>query len=123
MPVELTSWIFFTLSIAVLPLVFNRVLNKSLLWEDFWSDGQVLLVGITIGAGAIGEIMSKGIDGSNARSIIVGMTFLSVVSSCLIYPSCFNEEQREQLLFPPSITSCILFSLSLVSSICCKLIA
>ncbi len=123
MLVEVITWMFFTLAIAVLPLVFNRILNKSLIWKDFWSDGQVLLIGIALGAEAIAEIMSTGIDGSTTRSVVAGMTFLSVISCCFIYPSCFDEKQRSQLLFPAGRTSFVLFFLSLITSICCKIIS
>ncbi len=118
---SLITWIFFTLFLSLLPLVLNRVLNKNNSWDDFWSDGQILLIGIIIGTEGFAQIFSIGIDGNSYRSFVAGGCFVSIISSCIMYPSCFDKSQHQKLKWSPETISIILFGLCLVTSIACKI--
>ena len=127
-------WIFFTVAIALIPLIFDRISGSTPTWKDFLGNGQLLLIGVALSAGSIGELLSLEIDYSSKEMIVLGSTFITVVSSSFMYPLCSQPFSiiikksgsvigKRKLLIPTEIASPILFLSSLITSIQCQLIS
>ncbi len=116
------GWLFFTVVFALLPLVFDRLRGATPSWEDFWGDGQVLLISAALSSESLGEAVLGMKSAANIPVILLAVNFTVVTCSSLAYSECCDLEKREKFLIPTNVLSLFLFGAALLMSIFSKII-
>jgi hypothetical protein len=120
---SITAWLFFTVVFALLPLVADRLRGNTATWEDFWGDGQVLLISAALGAESLGESVLAIKSVQNFPVILLAANFVVVACSTLTYSDCCDRQRRDNFLIPTDAMSLVLFLSALTMSIISKVIA
>lgn len=113
-------WIFFTVIVSIIPLILDRIGGNTKTWNDFWSNGQLLLIGIALGAEANGTFLSAGLKYTSPELTVLGSNFIIVMTSCFFFDKCNDIQKRQQLIIPANFVCPLLFTLSLILSFMCK---
>lgn len=119
---SLIGWLFFTVVFALLPLVFDRLRGQTSSWEDFWGDGQVLLISAALSSESLGEAVLGIKSAANIPTILLAVNFTVVTCSALAYSECCDIEARERFLIPTNVMSLCLFAFALLMSVFSKVI-
>lgn len=130
-PKEVIVWIFFTVIVSLFPLLADywyKIIKtrKRPDVNDFFSDGQLLVIGFVFCADAFGSVMfSEKLHKSYVQILLIGCCFISMLLSLILYPAILSMKEHleiEDKRFVV-ITTFTLFIADFIFSMACKWIA
>lgn len=121
---KIVIWLIFTVVVSLIPLIFDRISGTTPTWKDFLGNGQLLLIGVALGAESLGDLLSLKTSYGSQEVVVMGISFLTTLSSSFMYPLCsLASIGGKKLLIPLELACPILFFSSLATSILCKFIS
>lgn len=123
-------WAGFSVVVSLSPFFLTAFIihltNEELTFESIFSDGEILIVAVTI----LADVLKDGLiekDKSNTKIALIVISFLFFLFSCLLYSICSHGLDMSDNISSKSksITtnfSLLLFSCSVVTSFICKLV-
>ena len=123
-------WLFFSVIIAVLPILFNGLSavtrNERIEWRELFTHGELLLAAAIISAGAGSELFGR----SSAvfrrtRLIMVGMTYLIFFLASLWFASIADLIREGGKMNTDLVAwgSVLIFFASVVTGACCMVLS
>lgn len=130
---EVILWLIFTVFISLIPLGADYLYLSLIVqqqerekprprFESFFKDGQILLIAVALGAGAIADILIVSLKKplENAEISFLGVSFLTTIISAFLYANIKRtnpENLSEELVFQ---ILTILFFIALIEGFVCK---
>ncbi|NEO30504.1 MAG: hypothetical protein F6K36_08730 [Symploca sp. SIO3C6] len=127
---ELVVWLMFTVVASLIPVMLDycgRIIttNRRPDSEEFFSDGQLLLIAVVLGSEAMGGVILTDKNYSLWQIITIGSGFITTLCAGLLYPFILNAQQTGNLKDRKFVIKSIflLFLISLGTSFICKAIS
>ena len=124
-----TVWIIFSVTIALLPLIFDGIVETYLIkessieWTRILARGELLIVSVAIGSEAIGRIVLSGKSDRVSRIIPSGICFVLVMFSSSLFAYVSRPTEIPVIIDNVSTISSVMFLMTMISSGSCVLLA
>jgi hypothetical protein len=125
---ELTIWLFFSVLLALAPLLFNAafiyVMGQNPTLVQLLKNGELLLIAVAIGADAIGKLMASGSNLRLPKIAAGGLAILLVIFCSLLFASIATSSLGVSL-DPVRVASlsALMFGLTVITSMSCTVLA
>ena len=126
---EIIIWLSFTVLVSLMPLALDycgKVITteerpKS---EEFFSDGQLLLIAVAFGAESMGGILNAGKSYKAWELLNISACFIAMLCAAILYPYIVNTRQNSTMKDKKFVvrTTFTVFIFTLLSSLVCKYI-
>jgi hypothetical protein len=114
-------WLLCTVLFALLPLLAERIKGKTSSWQDFWGDGQILLITAAIGSESLGEIILSLNKNANFPASMMAANIIFIFMAAICYPDFSDAYGRKRFIIRTDFFSISLLCFSLVLSISSKM--
>lgn len=115
-------WLLCTVLFALLPLLLERIKGATSSWQDFWGNGQVLLITAAIGSESLGEVILNLNTEAGIPASMMAANIIFIFTAAILYPDFSSPWERKKLIIRSDFISIALLSLSLVLSASSKML-
>ncbi|MGB0386039.1 MAG: hypothetical protein ACPGWR_14630 [Ardenticatenaceae bacterium] len=125
----LTVWLIFSVTIALLPLIFDMVVETFLIkessieWTRILARGELLIVSVAIGSDAIGRIIGSKKASDVLRIGAAGACFALIIFSSLLFAYVSRVSTESLIIDNVLIVSLLMYFMTMMASECSVLLA
>ena len=118
----LTVWVIFSVVIALLPLIFDAIVETLLIkesgmeWSRILARGELLIVSVAIGSDAIGRMVVSQKTNDVLRIIAAGACFVLIILSSLLFAYVSRVSTETLIIDNVSIVSLLVYLITMMAS-------
>jgi len=127
---KVIQWMFFSVGVALVPLIWHGLSilidGQDFMLEKICGRGHLLLITTAIGAGAVGELITKSDDTMRAlKAVVGGLSILNIFLCSFLFADISQDILQEQDYDTVLVSQCSIwiFSISLLPSLGCLLLS